>query len=393
MAHVRSRIVYVQYTNPAAYPPLEHSSRILAQAGWEVLFLGTGAAGAGSLRFGGCDGVVVRRLRFCSSGWFQKLHYAWFCLWVLVRTLIWRPRWIYASDLLSCPVGLLLSYIPGIAVLYHEHDSPSTVPRGLFGHFFMSARRKLVRRTTLCVLPNEARVRQFIRETNVVQEVGCVWNCPTKDEVSSIRAPYQIGDLWIFYHGSIVPSRFPSTVLHALCSLPDCVKIRIIGYETVGHRGYCRQLKDLANELQLSERVELLHPVPTRKQLLDLCRTSDVGIALLSAHSEDLNERNMVGASNKAFDYLACGLAVLVPDFPDWRETYVESGYALACDPADPESIASALDWFLTHPEEMRAMGERGRQRILAEWSYENQFAPVLERMKQSPMVDIQKRL
>ena len=32
------RVVYVQYTNPAAYPPLEHSSRILADAGWQVLF-------------------------------------------------------------------------------------------------------------------------------------------------------------------------------------------------------------------------------------------------------------------------------------------------------------------------------------------------------------------
>ena len=46
------RMVYVQYTNPAGYPPLEHSSQILAGAGWKVLFLGTGAAGgADGLRF------------------------------------------------------------------------------------------------------------------------------------------------------------------------------------------------------------------------------------------------------------------------------------------------------------------------------------------------------
>ena len=39
------RILYVQYTTPAGYPPLEHSSRILADRGWEVQFLGSGASG------------------------------------------------------------------------------------------------------------------------------------------------------------------------------------------------------------------------------------------------------------------------------------------------------------------------------------------------------------
>jgi MFS family permease len=34
-----ARVLYIQYTNPAGYPPLQHSSRILASAGWQVLFL------------------------------------------------------------------------------------------------------------------------------------------------------------------------------------------------------------------------------------------------------------------------------------------------------------------------------------------------------------------
>jgi hypothetical protein len=45
--------------------------------------------------------------------------------------------------------------------------------------------------------------------------------------------------------------------------------------------------------------------------------------------SEDINMQAMVGASDKAFDYLACGLALLVSDLPDWRAIYVEAGYGL----------------------------------------------------------------
>jgi hypothetical protein len=38
-----------------------------------------------------------------------------------------------------------------------------------------------------------------------------------------------------------------------------------------------------------------------------------------------------------------------------------------------------ALRWFSEQPKETRKMGEQGRQRILTEWNYEVQFAPVLD--------------
>ena len=65
------RILYVQYTNPAGYPPLEHSSRILADAGWSALFLGTGALGANELEFPAYRNITVRRMAFCRAGWRQ----------------------------------------------------------------------------------------------------------------------------------------------------------------------------------------------------------------------------------------------------------------------------------------------------------------------------------
>ena len=89
----------------------------------------------------------------------------------------------------------------------------------------------------------------------------------------------------------------------------------------------------------------------------------------------------MTGASNKPFDYLACGLPLLVSDLPDWREMFVAPGYARACDPSDAENVAAALRWFVENPGAARAMGERGRQRIAADWNYERQFAPVLSEL------------
>jgi len=117
-------------------------------------------------------------------------------------------------------------------------------------------------------------------------------------------------------------------------------------------------------------------PVRQREDLMRLCATGDVGLALLPADSADFNEREMVGASNKPFDYLANGLPVLVADLAEWRATFVDAGLGRVCDPTSAESVANALRWFLDHPVERDRMGQSGKTTIAASWNYETTFAP-----------------
>jgi glycosyltransferase involved in cell wall biosynthesis len=382
------RILYIQYTNPAGYPPLENSSRIFGNAGWRVLFLGTGSLGVDSLSFAPHQRIDVRKMAFQSAGWRQKLHYLKFSLWTLGWTFRWRPRWVYASDLLICPVALALSYIPSVRVIYHEHDSPSTDNPRLFQKLCLAARRHLARRADLCVLPNPKRAARFADETAKQQGAATkpaviVWNCPSIEEVSAVRSEPDGGELRVVYHGTIVPSRLPLTIIDALATVPEGVKLVVIGYETIGHAGYIEQLKERARMLGVIERVEFLAPM-SRKELMAQCSKYDVGLALMPLESEDINMTAMIGASNKPFDYLSSGLALLVSDLPDWRQMYVENGYGLACDPENPQSIANALRWYLEHSSEMRSMGERGRQKIATEWNYERKFQPVMEKVIES---------
>jgi len=105
-------------------------------------------------------------------------------------------------------------------------------------------------------------------------------------------------------------------------------------------------------------------------------------LSLMPFKSDDVNINHMVGASNKPFDYMAAGLALLVSDLPDWTRMFVEPGFGLACNPADVDSISSVLSWFIDHPEERRAMAGRARDKIEAEWNYDAQFRGVLESLK-----------
>jgi glycosyltransferase involved in cell wall biosynthesis len=375
------RILYIQYTNPAGYPPLEHSSRILADGGWQVLFLGTGALGADALRFPPHPNIRVRYLEFRRPGWRQKLHYFYFCAWVLGWTLRWRPSWIYASDPLVCPAVLPLCWLPCVRVLYHEHDSPEGPPAGGFQRLVRWARKQAARRAACCVLPNEARLERFKAETGTRQDVFCVWNCPASAEVASPRTPAD-NSFWLLYHGSIVPDRLPPAAVSALAALPDRVKLRVIGYETVGCVGYVQQLRERAQQLGVGHRLEVVGALPLRSELMEWCRRCDAGLALMPMASADVNHQAMTGASNKPFDYLASGLALLVSDLPDWRALYVEPGYGLPCNPQDSESIARSASRLVDDPALARCMGEKGRQRILKEWNYETCFQPVLRRLE-----------
>ena len=371
-----SLVLYIQYTNPNAYPPLEHSSRLLADAGWQVLFLGTGARGAADkLVFSPHSRVQIKLMHYCPPGWRQKLHYLTYILWVLAWVAWSRPKAVYCSDALTCPVALLVHWLFRVPVYYHEHDSPAPATSAMMW-ICAAARRRLARVARLCILPNAERLAAFTIALRPRQTV-CVWNCPTRDEATLARDSARMTGIILWYHGSLTPSQFPPTVIHALAQLPPNVTLRFAGYETIGHSGYVNELLQLAGQLGVADRVRYLGTPPSRRELFALARQADVGLVLFDRQFRE----PMAGASNKPFDYLACGLALLVTDTAEWEKMYAAAGYAQSCDPHDPEAIAAAVRWFLERPGEARTMGEAGRLRLEAEWNYETQFQPVADLM------------
>ena len=60
-------ILYLQRSNPGAYPPVVHSTRILADAGWEVLHLGLEMPHLQSLRLAEHPNVEHSEVPFSNS--------------------------------------------------------------------------------------------------------------------------------------------------------------------------------------------------------------------------------------------------------------------------------------------------------------------------------------
>src|SRR3989338_8323813 len=84
-------ILYIQYTNPSCYPPLERSSRIFADAGNRVFFWGTRSYKTGHLKFPAHKNIKVYLLPYCPPGSLQKIHFFFFCVMGLAAALVLRP--------------------------------------------------------------------------------------------------------------------------------------------------------------------------------------------------------------------------------------------------------------------------------------------------------------
>jgi glycosyltransferase involved in cell wall biosynthesis len=373
-----SRVLFIQATNPGAYPPLIHASMLMAEAGWEVTFLSAPIAGD-ALALASHPRVKIHAVRTRPSHVMSSVSYALYAAAAARLALRLRPNVVYASDPLGAGPGLLAARLAGAALVYHEHDSPSP---GTLHPILARLRAAVARAARLIVFPNEERAHFAQSELRFSDNrLRIVWNVPTRAELASSAAPAE-PPLVVYYHGSIGPERLPETVAFAVRRMAGLVWLRIAGYEAPSARGYVRHLVGSDTGAAADNPVEYIGMVPWRADLLTQAARAHVGLALMPCQSNDLNMRHMTGASNKPFDYMAAGLALLVSDLPDWTRLFVEPGFGLACNPADADSLSAALGWFIEHPEGRRIMATRARKKIEAEWNYDTQFRGVLESLE-----------
>lgn len=105
-----------------------------------------------------------------------------------------------------------------------------------------------------------------------------------------------------------------------------------------------------------------------RKRVRKILRESIAGLVTF------LPAPNHIDAQpNKMFEYMSAGLPVIASNFPLWREIIEGNECGLCIDPLNPKEIAEAINYLISHPEEARLMGERGRIAIQEKYNWSNE--------------------
>jgi len=98
-------------------------------------------------------------------------------------------------------------------------------------------------------------------------------------------------------------------------------------------------------------------------------------IAGLSPKNNVSGHRDTGLSPLKMYETLACGVPVIVTDFPGPAELVHLHHCGLVIPEGSPKAIADAVAYLCSHPDEARAMGKRGRDAVVHSHSWDRRAA------------------
>jgi glycosyltransferase involved in cell wall biosynthesis len=142
---------------------------------------------------------------------------------------------------------------------------------------------------------------------------------------------------------------------------------------------YKDELEQLAQAIGVADRFVIL-PSVSYDQVAKYTVGADLGHALYEPIH--VNNRFMTTASNKAMEYQAAGLPLLLSGAPSDQALLAKYQHGLTADVTSAESIAAAVNSILGSDELADAMSKRSFQAFSQEYNYKHQYAPVLEKLR-----------
>lgn len=174
------------------------------------------------------------------------------------------------------------------------------------------------------------------------------------------------GHIHLIYTGSITRSRGAANHLELLKRLPPVATMTMVG------RCPDPSLLDMIEAVRHSDprlRVDTSPDwIPWDRVVGYYRQPLTAGLAVFP-DTPHYREKELT----KFFEYMAAGLPIICSNFPVWRELVEGNRVGICVDPEDPTGAVAAARWLVDHPDEARAMGERGRQLVRERFNWESQ--------------------
>lgn len=264
---------------------------------------------------------------------FEKgpLFYASFNIALLFQLLFRRSNLLISNDLDTLPANYVASKLRGSALIYDSHEYftevPELVNRPRTKAIWECLERMLVPRLRHAYTVSQPIASAYARRYKVHFEV--IRNIPLLEEQQTEALSHPPV---ILYQGSVNLGRGVDVAIRAMQCLEGAV------LTVAGTGDVLEEMKALAKELGLTERVKFLGQVPFT-ELKAITRSASIGISL----EEDLGLNYRYALPNKLFDYIHAGVPVLVSHLPSMSEVVETYGIGEVLKDRDPKSVAAQL--------------------------------------------------
>lgn len=275
------------------------------------------------------NGVNVWRVALRSRGWpknllVQLIKYLEWAYKVVARKRRDRLTIIHAHNVATLPVGALLKWLTGAPLVYDAHELESeTNGLGKFRSRLTRWSESLWIRAADGTVTVCDSIADWYAEAYRMERPAVVRNIPVRDTSSSgnstvLRELHGIrdGDLLFLYQGALSPGRGIERIIEAFEAVDAGKHLVLMGYGVLEER-----VRDAA------DREPNIHfqPAVPPEMVQRFTGSADVGICLI----ENTCLSYYYSLPNKLFEYLMCGLPVIINDMPEQRRivTQYECGW------------------------------------------------------------------
>lgn len=168
---------------------------------------------------------------------------------------------------------------------------------------------------------------------------------------------------------------WPQT-LEAMAKCGDNVRLQVIGTINDGSR---EDFLARATELRLADRVELHDWLPFEEAFTMLCK-ADIGLIAFQPYVQNF----IFALPHKMFDYMAAGMAVLIPkQAVDIAPIVGETNCGLLIDPSDPDDMAAKIESLNSDPGLSFELGQNGQNAVREKLNWETESAKLINMYKE----------
>ena len=266
----------------------------------------------------------------------------------------------------------------------HLHELPlmEYVTSSSVGRFALRATMKRLHRADLVVMPDLHRAQWLQKKCGLKELPTIVMNCPRRLETLPesrllpwLRERGIATEKIVHYQGAVGSDHnFERLIASMQFWPPDSVFVIVGG----GPEGYIEQLRSLAREQGVEERLLFVGRVPY-SEVFSYAVGASVGLNFLNDKYAQF--KYSAGASNKRFEYVALGIPQVTNPLPGVRELFEQPGVATTASYDDAEAIGKAIRHWLENDELRRRAFHKARALHLKEYNYERQMQPLLEKI------------
>ncbi|HOX38175.1 MAG TPA: glycosyltransferase [Candidatus Brocadiia bacterium] len=289
----------------------------------------------------------------------------------------------HINDMGACAVAIMgLWPLKRLKIVYHTHESLEPGLRPIIERL----EKFICKRSDLVVTngPNRARILGcFHRLADIPLSVRVSlpsdWPMPPRDPEMRRKLEEKLtpkNPFIIVYQGWIADERCNLEMIKALEKLPERYCMVAIGGNP--QERYYQECVRYVKEHGLEGRALLIERMDHR-DLLKHTIVADAGIMLY----RNIYIGHFYCAPNKVGEYSACGLPMIVPNYPGMENLILKYKLGAVCDPDDPESIAQAMREIGESPENPEERHQRIRQAFLDNLAYEYDGRKLVAKVKE----------